>query len=117
MRAVKLQLIDGNHLTTLLADNNFKIDIDYLSPYRIDNNNIALFDPVTQHTPLDTEMVILSKFARVIKNIIFPSTNHNVEFLNPILEQQKGGLIHNNTVIIDSTDLERMSINITVREL
>jgi hypothetical protein len=117
MRAVKLHFIDGNHLTTLLADNNFQTDIDYLSPYRLDNNNIALFDPVTQHAHLDTEMVVLSKFARAIKNIIFPTTNHNIEFLNPILGQQKGGLVHNDTVIIDSTDLERMSINITVREL
>lgn len=117
MRAVKLHFTDGNHLTTLLADTNFQNDINYLSPYRIDNNNIVLFDPVTQHAPLDTEMVVLSKFARAIKNIIFPTTNYNVEFYNPFLGQQKGGLVHDRTVVVDSTDLERMAINITVRQV
>ncbi|WP_291276082.1 hypothetical protein [Flavobacterium sp.] len=117
MRAVKLHFRNDSYLTTLLANDGFKIDINYLSPYKIDNNNIVLFDPVTQHDPLDTEMVVLSKFARAIKNIIFPTTNSNIEFLNPILGQQKGGLVHDRLVIIDSTDLERMAINITARQL
>ena len=117
MRAVKLHFVDSSHLTTLLANDSFKININYLSPYKIDDNNIVLFDPITEHDPLDTEMVVLSKFARAIKNIIFPDTNSNVEFLHPILGQQKGGLIHDRLVIIDSTDLERMAINITVRQV
>ncbi len=32
MRTVKLHFTDGNHLTTLLADKNFQININYLSP-------------------------------------------------------------------------------------
>jgi hypothetical protein len=77
----------------------------------------VLFDPITQNEPLDTEIVILSKFARAIKNILFPNTQHNVEFLNPFLGQQKGGLIHDRTVVIDSTDLERLRINITANQV
>jgi hypothetical protein len=116
MRAVKLHFPNGTILTTLLKDNRFQNDINYLSPYRINDNNIVLFDPVTQHSPLDTEMVVLSKFGRAIKDIIFPTTTHNIEFLHPILGQQKGGLVHNGQVIIDSTDLERTSIKITVQQ-
>lgn len=117
MRAIKLHFPDQNHLTTLLNDQQFQMDINYLNPYLLDNNNIVLFDPVTQHNPLDTEIVILSKFARAIKNILFPNTQHNVEFLNPFLGQQKGGLIHDRLRVIDSTDLERLRINITANQV
>lgn len=106
MRAIKLHFPNQNHLTTLLNDLQFQMDIGYLKPNRLDNNNIVLYDPVNQHNPLDTEIVILSKFARAIKNILFSNTQHNVEFLNPFLVQQKGGLIHDRTRVIDSTDLE-----------
>ncbi len=63
MRAIKLHFPDQNHLTTLLNDQQFQMNINYLNPYRLDNNNIVLFDPITQHNALDTEIVILSKFA------------------------------------------------------
>lgn len=101
----------------MLNDQQFQSDINYLNPYQLDNNNIVLFDPVTQHNPVDTEVVVLSKFASGIKRILFPNTEYGVEFLNPFLGQQKGGLIHNNSRIIDSTDLERMAIDSTVRQL
>jgi hypothetical protein len=117
MRAIKLHFPDENHLTTLLNDQQFQMDINYLYPYRLDNNNIVLFDPVTQHNPLDTEIVVLSKFARAIKSILFFDTQHNVEFLNPFLGQQKGGLIHDGIRVIDSTDLERLRINITANQV
>lgn len=117
MRAIKLHFPEQTHLTALLNDRQFLLDINYLNPYSLDSNNLVLFDPVTQHNPLDTEIVILSKFARAIKNIIFPNSQHNVEFLNPFLGQQKGGLIHDSLRVIDSTDIERLSINITVNQI
>lgn len=116
MRPVKLHFVESNHLIALLADNDFIVNVNYLNPSKISDNHIVFFDPITHHTALDTEMVVLSKCASAIKRVIFPDTSFTVEFLNPILGQQKGGLIHNDLVIIDSTDIERVAINITVRQ-
>lgn len=117
MKTIKLHFVDDNHLSTLLEDLTFLADIDYLSPYRIDNNNIIIFDPITQHDSIDTELVVLSKFARAIKKIIFPNTNQNVEFLNPILGELKGGLVHGRREIVKSKVLESQSIKITIKEI
>lgn len=114
MRAIKLHFTNPNDLTTLMNDANFCTNIRYLSPNRLDNNNLALFDPVTQHNALDTEIVVLTKFSRAIKNLLFPNTNYGVEFLHPILGEQKGGLVHNGTSIIDSTDIEIINFQFTI---
>jgi hypothetical protein len=71
MRAIKLQFTDRKYLAGLLADGEFMANITYLNPYKLDDLNIALFDPITQHNALDTEIVVLSKFARAIKKIFF----------------------------------------------
>lgn len=97
-------------MTALLNDQQFQAHINYLNPYLLDNNNIFLFDPVTKHNPLDTEMVILSIFARAIKDILFADTQYNVEFLNPFLGQQQGGLIHDRIKVIDSTDIDGLKM-------
>jgi len=114
MRTIKLHFPNPNHLTTLLNNRNFQIEINYLKPSCIDDNNILLFDPIIEHNPLDSEVVVLSMFARAIKRILFPDSANSVEFLFPYVEQQKGGLIHNNIRIIDSTEIERFEINTTI---
>jgi len=106
MRSIKLHFPVAAHLTALLNDQNFQSDIQYLTPTILDNNNIVLYDPVTQHNRIDTELVVLSKFSRGIKRVIFSATEYEIEFLNPFLGMQKGGLVHNSERIIDSTDLE-----------
>ena len=107
MRQVKLHFTDSSHLDTLLDDQQFSSDINYLQPDRLVNLNIVLTDPIEQHHAIDTEMVVLSSFARAIKRLIFPNSNEDIVFLNPIVGQKKGGLAHGKTVVIDSTDLQR----------
>lgn len=116
MRAIKLQFTDKKYLDGLLNDNDFLANINYLSPNRLNDLNLVLFDPITQNNALDTEVVILSKFARAIKNLFFQNTPYNIEFLNPILNQQKGGLIHNTERIIDSTDIQITDFTFTIRQ-
>ncbi len=116
MRAIKLQFTDKKYLDGLLNDAEFAANINYLNPYRLNDLNLALFDPITQHNALDSEVVILSKFARAIKNLFFPNTPHNIEFMNPIINQQKGGLIHNTERIIDSTDIQITDFSFTIRQ-
>ncbi|HAF29441.1 MAG TPA: hypothetical protein DCG75_10380 [Bacteroidales bacterium] len=116
MRAVKLQFTDKKYLDGLLNDNNFSANIKYLSPIRLNDVNLVLFDPITEHNALDSEVVILSKFARAIKSLFFPNTAYNVELLNPVLNQQKGGLIHNTERIIDSTDIQITDFTFTIRQ-
>ena len=107
MRQVKLHFVDADHLDSLMNDGQFLTDIEYLNPSRLDNQNIVLTDPIEQHHAIDTEMVVLSNFARAIKRLIFPDSNDDIVFLNPIVGHQKGGLVQGKTVIIDSTDLQR----------
>lgn len=114
MRGIKLCFTDKKYLDALESDPNFMTDINYLNPYRNGNLNLILFDPIAQHNHLDSEVVVLSKVARAIKRLFFSNTNYNVEFLNPILNEQKGGLVHNTDRIIDSTDIQITNFNITV---
>ena len=114
MRSIKLHFPNPDHLSTLLNDRSFLIEIDYLKPSCIDNNYILLLDPVIEHSPLDSEVVVLSKFARAIKRILFQDSANSIEFLFPFMEQQKGGLVHNGIRIIDSTEIERFGINTTI---
>src|SRR6056297_1684308 len=97
MRQIKLHFTDANHLDTLLNDQQFTSDIEYLNPQRLDNHNIILTDPIKQHHAFDTEMVVLSSFARAIKRLIFTNSDEDIVFMNPIVGQQKGGLAHGKT--------------------
>lgn len=106
MRTIKLQFVNGNHLSLLLADNLFMGDIQYLQPSKFDDKNIVLTDPIIQHGRLESEMVVLSIFARGIKRVIFPNTKYEIEFLDPYVGHQKGGLVYNDQKIIDSTDIQ-----------
>ena len=116
MRAIKLKFIDKRCLDGLLNNAEFVANINYLNQYRLNDLNIALFDPITQHNALDSEIVILSKFARAIKNLFFLDTEYSIEFLNPIINQQKGGLIHNTERIIESTDIQIIEFSFTIRQ-
>jgi len=42
-------------------------------------------------------------FSRAIKRIIFPDTKTYIEFLNPMVDQQKNGLRHGDLIIVDQT--------------
>jgi hypothetical protein len=106
MRAIKLHFVKPSHLEILLSDNELQTEIKYLNPKKLDTHSIGLYDPILQHYYLDTEMVVLSIFARAIKRLVFSNSNHNIVFLNPYVGQQKGGFAYNNEIIIDSTDIE-----------
>jgi len=58
MNSIKLHFVSSDHLTDLLSDEDFQHEILHLNPERIGMNYIKLFDPVEQHSPLDTELVI-----------------------------------------------------------
>lgn len=103
MNSIRLHFVSQEHLTDLLNDELLQTNIKYLNPERNGNNFLELTDSVEQHTELDTEIVILSIFARAIKRILYPDTQTQIEFLNPFVNQQKNGLRHDNLIIIDQT--------------
>lgn len=113
MRTIKLHFTDEKYLQGLLADDIFMRAIAYLYPFQLDALNIVLTDSVEQHQPFDTEVVVLSAFASGIKRIFFADTKYDIEFLNPFVNRQKGGLHHNHERIIDSTDLELFRLTYT----
>jgi hypothetical protein len=106
MNKINLHFKSKEHITILLKDPEFTLEIKYLQPKRFDDYNLELLDPFEYHTPLDTEEVILGKFARGLKRIIFPTSNNPVEYLNANPAYRKNGLKHNEQIIIDSTDFE-----------
>jgi hypothetical protein len=105
MNAVKLHFPNPVHLSTLLSDSSFFNAIAYLNPNRLDEYNIELLDSVSNHSRFDSEVVVLSKFASGLKRLLFPASEHSIDFLNPVADQQKGGLRHGTERIIDSTDI------------
>lgn len=105
MNSIKLHFVSQEHLTILLNDENFQSEIKFFNPERNENNIIELTDSAEQHSELDTEVVILSIFARAIKRILYPKTQTQIDFLNPIANRQKNGLRHDNLIIIDQTKM------------
>jgi hypothetical protein len=101
MNSIRLHFVSNEHLTTLMNDAEFQLRIEHLNPEIIENNYLNLTDNVQQHNMLDSEVVILSIFARAIKRILYPDTSTQIEFLNPIVNRQKNGLKHDNLIIID----------------
>ena len=106
MRQIKLEFTSAQDRDTLLADSNFAREIAYLKPVPTAPNGLILTDPVEQHFSLDTEVVILTMFARAFKHIIFPTTTHDIEFLSPIANQSKIGLRHDNQILISNNQRE-----------
>ncbi|MBL7692599.1 MAG: hypothetical protein JNM41_13495 [Flavipsychrobacter sp.] len=105
MRNIKLTFVNSTYLDTLMNDSRFQRWIAYLNPKRLSETSIALYDSVETHSQLDTEVVVLTEFAGAVKRLIFPDTQHQIEFLNPFATQLKGGLHHNGERIISSTDV------------
>ena len=107
MRTIKLEFSNSEDLSKLLQDKVFLQSIEYLNPDNtINSNSIILIDPVSTHYYLDTEIVVLSIFARGINRILFPNIDNTIEYINPIVNQQKGGLVVNGKIIISSTDIQ-----------
>ncbi|MDT0642287.1 hypothetical protein RM553_05515 [Zunongwangia sp. F363] len=106
MNKLNLHFKNKEHLTALLNDTTFSLEIQYLNPERFDDYNLELIDPSEYHQELDTEEVILGKFARAIKRLIFSNSTYPIDYLNTILVYRKNGLTHNKQVIIDSTDFK-----------
>lgn len=100
MREIKLEFMSGEERNTLLADPDFANEIAYLNPIAIDPNGLILTDPVEQHFSLDTEVVVLTLFARAFKRLMFPATSHHIEFLAPFANQSKMGLKHDRQILI-----------------
>lgn len=101
MNSIRLHFVSQEHLNLLMNDDEFQSQIAHLNPERFENNYLDLTDTVEQHTNLDTEVVVLTVFARGIKRILYPETETQIEFLNPIVNRPKNGLRHDNLIIID----------------
>ena len=101
MNSIRLHFVSREHLNLLMNDAEFQSQIEYLNPVRFENNYLDLTDTVEQHNVLDSEVVILAIFARGIKRILYPETQTQIEFLNPIVNRPKNGLRHDNLIIID----------------
>lgn len=100
MRQIKLDFVDSNHLNTLLQDQVFNSEILYLKPRLLGGGkSIGLTDPILEHSSFDTEVVVLTIFARAMKRLIFPESEHDIMFMNPFANTRKGGLIRNGTSI------------------
>lgn len=106
MRQIKLEFTSAQDRDTLLADNNFAGDIAYLKPILAAPNGLILTDPAEQHFSLDTEVVVLTMFARAFKRIMFSTTAHDIEFLSPIANQSKIGLRHDKQILISGNQRE-----------
>ena len=102
MSQIKLEFTSEQDRDTMLADNNFARDIAYLNPVPTAPNGLILIDPVKQHSSLDTEVVVLTMFARAFKRIMFPTTTHDIEFLSPTANQSKIGLRHDKQILISN---------------
>jgi len=76
MRQIKLNFVDPNHLNILLQDQVFNSEIYYLTPRLLSSGNaIRLTDPIKEHSSFDTEVVVLTIFARAMKRLIFPKVS------------------------------------------
>jgi len=106
MRSIKLTFSDEKCIDGLINDKMFMADITYLQPNRLDRLNLALYDPVAGHHQLDTEIVVLNKFARAIKRHFFANTAHDAVFLSNNSQSLKGGLRHDQERKISSTDVQ-----------
>ncbi len=101
MRQIKLNFVDQNHLKTLLEDQLFTSEIQYLKPQLLSGGkSIGLTDPIPEHSFFDTEVVVLTIFARAMKRLIFLESEHDVIFMNPFANTLKGGLILGDTTML-----------------
>jgi hypothetical protein len=103
MNTIRLHFVSQEHLNELLNDEELTIHLDYLNPSRTGDNFLELTDTVENHNVLDTEVVVLTILAKAIKRVLYPNTESQIEFLNPIANMQKNGLRHKNLIIIDQT--------------
>ena len=106
MRTVTLEFSTSQELEILLKDEAFLSEIAYLKPEKLDDNKLILYDPAIQHSPLDSEVVVLTIFSYAIKRILFLDSDFNIEFLNPFANSQKVGLHHNGYRVINSTTIQ-----------
>ncbi|WP_159258787.1 hypothetical protein [Tenacibaculum maritimum] len=103
MNSIRLHFVSQEHLNELLNDEELTINLDYLNPNRTGDNFLELTDTVENHNILDTEVVVLTIFAKAIKRVLYSNSQSQIEFLNPIANMQKNGLRHQNLIIIDQT--------------
>lgn len=101
MRKIKLTFTDPKHLQVLLQDTNFSSEINYLNPKSLSDNSIGLIDPINEHSSFDTEVVVLTIFARAMKRLIFPESEHDVTFMNPFANTFKSGLVHGSESLLN----------------
>ena len=104
MRQIKLEFTSGQDRDTLLEDKYFAEEIAYLNPIQTEPNGLILTDPVELHFSLDTEVVVLTLFARAFKRLIFATTPHDIEFLSPFANQSKIGLRHDSQILISNNE-------------
>jgi hypothetical protein len=101
MRQIKLTFVDQNHLNTLLQNELFKSEIHYLKPQILGGGtSIGLSDPIPEHSSYDTEVVVLTIFARAMKRLIFLESEHEILFMYPFANANKGGLVLGGTTIV-----------------
>jgi hypothetical protein len=107
MRTITLDFESKKELDALLEDQEFLREIAYLKPEKLDEKRLILFDPIEQHSPLDSEKEVLTIFSYAIKRILFSDSNYDIEFLVPKANPQRGGLKHNTVNVINSTTIQQ----------
>jgi hypothetical protein len=106
MRSITLKFTSAKELEAILKEQAFLQEISYLTPEKLDERRLILFDPIEQNNALDSEVVVLTIFSYYIKRVLFPDSDFNIEFINTIANSQKGGLHHNGDKIINSTTIQ-----------
>ena len=106
MRTITLEFTSEKQLEALLKEQAFLQEITYLKPEKMDEKRLILFDPIEQHSALDSEVVVLTIFSYATKSILFPESGYNIEFISPFANSQKGGLHLNGYKIINSTTIQ-----------
>lgn len=105
MRKMKLEFTSEQERDNLLTDALFTSEIAYLKPIKTPNG-LFLSDPISEHSALDTEVVVLSMFSKAFKRLMFPKSTYEIEFLSPFANQSKIGLKHNQQILISGNQIE-----------
>lgn len=106
MRGIRLDFEKAEVLEKLLLDPTFMEEIAYLKPQTSGNNQIILYDPIQEHTFLDTEVVALTIFGRAIKRNFYQGEPNDIEFLVPYTTRQKDGIRIGSEILINKTNVQ-----------
>ena len=101
---IKVTFSDQVYFEELVRHEKFILKFGYLNP-REEGLNVYFVDNVEGHSNIDSEVVILTHIAGFLNHYGQNTPKGDYTFLNPIVNEQKGGLVVGNTRIINSTEI------------